>query len=119
MRFNKLSFLPLALGVLFLAPLTVACDGGEQKEEEPKKKPRSLSDLKQAGPDATPEELEAARKKAGFKSAEEIAAENAAMFEKGAREYVKTRLKEYRALRRRVRRAARPGGKRGRQVGQG
>jgi hypothetical protein len=46
----------------------------------------------------TPEELAEIRKKSGFKSKEELAAENAKMFEKGAREYVKTRLDAYRGF---------------------
>ena len=48
--------------------------------------------------DQSPEELAELRKKSGFKTQEEIAAENAKMFEKGAREHVKTHLKGYREL---------------------
>ncbi|TPV97235.1 MAG: hypothetical protein B7733_00635 [Myxococcales bacterium FL481] len=78
----------------------VAC-GGEPGEEKPKpklKKSRSLADIAAAQPKMTAEELAEARKKSGFKTDAEIAAENAAMFEKGAREYVKSRLKSYRKL---------------------
>ncbi len=46
----------------------------------------------------SPEELAEARRKAGHKTQDEIAAEVAATFEKGAREWVKTRMPEYRAL---------------------
>lgn len=77
-----------------LGASAVACDAAEEPPPAPKKRPK-LSELSQAGPDMTEEELAEARKKAGFKSQEEIAAENAAVFEKGAREYVKTRLAEY------------------------
>jgi hypothetical protein len=44
------------------------------------------------------EELAEIRKKSGFKTQEEIAAENAKMFEKGAREHVKTHLEGYRGV---------------------
>lgn len=83
-----------------LAPL--ACGGGGEGESAIAKsmpKPtKSLKDLKQKSSDMTPEELAEARRKAGFKSRDEIAAENAAEFEKSAREYIKTRMKEYKAL---------------------
>ena len=60
---------------------------------------KSIGELKQAAPnEMSAEELKAARKAAGFKSRDEVAAENAAMFEADARKYVKERLKEYRAL---------------------
>src|SRR5690606_19852019 len=48
--------------------------------------------------DMTPEELEEARRKAGFKDKDELAEENIAVMRKGEREYVKTRLAEHRAL---------------------
>ncbi len=72
-----------------------ACDAKE--EEKPKYESRSLSDLDQ-NQAVSDEEAAANRKAAGIKSDEEIAAENAAFFEKGAKEYIKTRLVEYRAL---------------------
>ena len=89
----RTQLLRLALCVVPFA--LVACDATPDEEPKPKKRKR-LSEMKQAGTDQTPEELAAARKAAGFKTQEEIAAENAAMFEKGDREYVKTRLPEYR-----------------------
>ena len=61
----------------------------EEKKAEPKAPKR---------PAQTPEERRAALKALGIKPKEEIAAENAAMFEKGAREYVRRRLPEYRRL---------------------
>jgi soluble cytochrome b562 len=85
--------------VVALLTTTVAC--GEQKSaisDSMPKPTKSLQELKQKASDMTPEELAEARRKAGFKSRDEIAAENAATFEKSAREYVKTRMKEYRAL---------------------
>ncbi len=73
------------------------CDSGE--EDKPQFKPsKSLSELKQAKIEVSEEELAAARKNSGFKSAKELAKENAAIFEKGAQEYVKTRMGEYRAV---------------------
>lgn len=88
------------VSLLFVSTVAYACGGGEA-EEQPKlefKKSRSLADIADSQPKMTAEELAEARKKAGFKTDEEIAAENAAMFEKGAREYVKARLKDYRKL---------------------
>jgi hypothetical protein len=86
----------IALSALLLF-VVGACDGGE--EEKPAFKPtKSLSELSQAKMDVSEEELAAARKNSGFKSQDEIAKENAAMFEKGAREYVKTRMPEYRDI---------------------
>lgn len=92
------SVLPLFLLFGLAAPMggLAGCDAAE--EPPPPKKRKKLSELTQEGPDMTEEELAEARKKAGFKSQDEIAAENAAMFEKGAREYVKTRLPEYKSF---------------------
>lgn len=79
----------------------VACDGGGEEKVDDRfkveKKFVPLSERTQKV-EQTPEELEEMRKKSGFKTQEEIAAENAAMFEKGDREYVKTRLSDYRAF---------------------
>lgn len=75
-----------------------ACDSGQPKIETPPPT-KSLSDLKQAPKtEMTPEELEEARRKAGFKDKDELAEENIAVMTKGEREYVKTRLAEHRAL---------------------
>jgi len=90
----------LLVGSVLLASL--ACDSGEKKSISDQIGPatKSINDLKKT--ELTPEELEARRKAAGFKSKAEIdaelAAKNAAEMEKGEREHVKTRLKEYRAL---------------------
>ena len=75
----------------------VACDSQEEAPK-PVKQSKSLSELKQVEIEVSEEELAKARKNSGFKSSEDIAKENAAMFEKGAREYVKTRLGEYKEL---------------------
>lgn len=75
-----------------------ACDSGQPKPEPPPKT-KSLSELQQAAKtDMTPEELEEARRKAGFKDKDELAAENIAAMRKGEREYVKTRLDEHRKM---------------------
>ncbi|MGB1012520.1 MAG: hypothetical protein ACPG4T_00185 [Nannocystaceae bacterium] len=88
----------LTVPFLLAIGLAVGCGGGGER--------KSIAD--QIGPASkmrtdvtpkstkTPEELAEARKKAGFKDQDDLAAENAKMFEKSAREYVKTRMKEYR-----------------------
>lgn len=73
-----------------------ACDTGQPKVEAPPKT-KNIGELKQAAKtDMTPEELEEARRKAGFKDPNELAQDNIAEMAKGEREYVKTRLKEHR-----------------------
>jgi archaellum component FlaC len=58
-----------------------------------------LSELKQTPKtDMSPEELEEARRKAGFADKDQLAEENIAVMRKGEREYVKTRLAEHRAM---------------------
>jgi hypothetical protein len=85
----------LALAILLtsgsLAPM--GCDGERQEKLNTHKQTR---DLKDYNPEMTPEELAEARKAAGHDSQDEIAAENARIFEKGAREWIKTRMPEYR-----------------------
>lgn len=71
----------------------IACDA---KEDPYAIKKKGTVDIHSFEKEMTPEELAEARKAAGHDSMDEIAAENAKMFEKGAREYVKTRLPEYR-----------------------
>ncbi len=86
----------LALAILLtsgsLAPM--ACDDSARQEKLNTHK--ETRDLKDYNPEMTPEELAEARKAAGHESQDEIAAENARMFEKGAREWIKTRMGEYR-----------------------
>lgn len=85
----------LLLGLLFGLS---ACDSGQPKVEPPPKT-KSLSELQQSTKtDMTPEELEEARRKAGFKDKDELAEENIAVMRKGEREYVKTRLAEHRTM---------------------
>jgi hypothetical protein len=78
-----------------LALSLAACDPKENPYEV---KQKGAVDLHKLETEMTEEELAEARKAAGHDSMDEIAAENAKMFEKGAREYVKTRLPEYREL---------------------
>lgn len=85
------SFAILGLTTLSLA----ACEPRENPYEVKKK---GGIDVHSYEKEMTPEELEAARNAAGHDSKDEIAAENAKIFEKGAREYIKTRLSEYREL---------------------
>lgn len=97
----KIALTVVALS-LFLGPVA-GCDGGERKSiaEQIGPAAKNLSEVKTA-PVVSEEELAKRRKEAGFVTKEEadakIAAENAKMFEKGDREYIKARLKEYRAL---------------------
>lgn len=75
-----------------------ACDSGQPKVETPPPT-KSITELKQSSKsEMTPEELEEARRKAGFKDADELAAENMEQMKKGEREYVKTRLEEHRQM---------------------
>lgn len=91
----------IAASVLALAPL-LACDA--PKQEEPIAKSTKPGELKQAtDTKMSKEELEEARRKAGFKSFEEEAAENMAAMEKGEREYIKRRLPKYREAMKTVR----------------
>jgi hypothetical protein len=86
--------LPIAsMGLLALS--LAACDAKKTDLHDFKKGPVDVHKIKV---EMTPEELAEARKAAGHDSIDEIAAENAKMFEKGAREYIKTRLPEYREL---------------------
>ena len=96
--------LSLALIVPLSVPLVLTGCGGDGKSGKDKilsdlgPKSKKLSEIKSKKSEMTPEQLKEARRKAGFKDTDEIAAENAKMFEKGAREYVKTRMKEYRSF---------------------
>ncbi|MEM6990022.1 MAG: hypothetical protein AAF721_05980 [Myxococcota bacterium] len=81
-----------------LALSSTACDA---KKDDPlvPAKTKSLSELKQDVKDTrTPEELEKARKEAGFTDPKEEAKANMAAMEKGEREFVKTRLAKYRGM---------------------
>lgn len=96
--------LPLSVVALslFLGPVA-GCDGGEKKSIADQIGPatKNVGDIK-ATSEVSEEELAKRRKEAGFRTKAEIdaelAAENAKMFEKGDREYIKARLKEYRKL---------------------
>ena len=86
----------MLLSISLLAPL--GCDSSDEPDDRFKLKQKKFVPLgeREVKVDATPEELAEARKKAGFKSSEERAEEAKAIFEKAAREYVKTRAAEYR-----------------------
>ncbi|HEY0136290.1 MAG TPA: hypothetical protein VGB85_19530 [Nannocystis sp.] len=95
---------PLAIVALslFLGPVA-GCDGGEKKSIADQIGPatKASTDVKPTSK-VSEEELAKRRKEAGFKTKEEVdaqlAAENAKMFEKGEREFVKARLKDYRKI---------------------
>lgn len=77
--------------------LTLGCDS--KKEEIAPQKTKSLSELQQDVKDErSPEELEKARKEAGFQDPEEAAKANIAAMEKGEREFVKTRVDKYKEM---------------------
>ena len=78
-----------------LVLIASACD---QKENPYKVPPKKGVDLHKVDNQMTEEELIEARKAAGIKSPEEIAAENAIWYETEMRKYVKARLPEYRKL---------------------
>jgi uncharacterized protein (DUF2164 family) len=78
--------------------LVLGLVGCDQKPKEEPPKTKSLSELKQTPKtNMSPEELEEARRKAGFADKDELAAQNIEAMRKGEREYVKTRLAEHRA----------------------
>lgn len=91
------------LAVALSLTLAPACGGGGKKSiaEKIGQPTKNIADLK-TDSKVSEEELARRRKEAGFVSKEEadakLAAENAAMFEKGEREYVKARLADYRKL---------------------
>lgn len=86
------------LTVLTLTTGLFALTACEPKENPYEVKNKGTPDLHKIDNTASEEELAKMREAAGHSSQDELAKENAAMFEKGAREYVKTRLPEYRAL---------------------
>src|SRR5690606_13624577 len=81
-----------------IATFLVACDSGQEPLPDPPKT-KGLYDLKQASDTKmSKEELEEARRKAGFKSHEEQIAEAKEAYEKMERGYVKGRVDAYRKL---------------------
>ena len=93
--FSALSLPPL-LPLIPLISLVMVIGACEPKEDPyaTKKSPRkSLTDY---NPEMSPEELAKARELSDHDSQDKVAEENAMMFEKGAREYIKTRMAEYR-----------------------
>jgi hypothetical protein len=87
--------LPLVLASLGLVLLVSACDAKEDPYKLPEKK---TVDLHKVDNQMSEEELVEARKAAGIKSPEEVAAENAAWYETECRKYIKGKLPEYRKL---------------------
>ncbi|HLT40755.1 MAG TPA: hypothetical protein VK034_30975 [Enhygromyxa sp.] len=81
--------------IVNLILIASACDPKEDPYKVPQKKG---VDLHKIDNEMTQEELAAARKEAGIKSPEEIAAENAAWYETEMHKYVKARLPDYRKL---------------------
>lgn len=83
----------LSLALLTSALALAGCDEARKEKLNTHKQTR---DLKDYNPEMTPEELAKVREGSEHSSADELAAENARMFEKGAREWIKTRMAEYR-----------------------
>lgn len=73
----------------------IACDAKQDPYKLPEKK---TVDLHKIDNQMSEEELVAARKAAGIKSPEEVAAENAAWYETECRKYIKGKLPDYRKL---------------------
>lgn len=67
-------------------------------KKEGEDKAEKVDKVESPKPAQTPEERRKALRELGITPKEDIAAENAKMFEKGAREYIKRRLPEYRKL---------------------
>lgn len=87
-----------------LAGLTLGCDNKQDTSELEAKKTKSVFDVKQsAKTEMSKEELEEARRKAGFKSHEERLEEAKAEYDKMERGYIKGRLPKYRDLMKNVR----------------
>ena len=81
-----------------LALSTLACDA-KKEDSLVAAKTKGAPEPKQTRADTrTPEELEKARKEAGFTNPDDAAKANIAAMEKGEREYVKTRLAAYREM---------------------
>jgi len=88
-----------ALSLFSLGFGTVACDSSAKEPNLGLPKTKSISELKQESKsEMTKEELEAARRQAGFKSPEEQRAEALAEYVKSERAYVKGHLKEFREM---------------------
>ncbi|MFO0634479.1 MAG: hypothetical protein U0168_16660 [Nannocystaceae bacterium] len=82
---------------LALSSLTFACDKPRVEEKAAEKK--SVFDLKQGSSSkASQAELEEARRKAGFKSNEDVAAEAKAKYILDSKLYIKGKLADYRKL---------------------
>jgi hypothetical protein len=90
----RLLIAPIVSAGLLLV-LVSACDQKKDPYAVPEKKKRDLHAIDNT---MSKEDLVEARKEAGIKSPEEIAAENAAWYETESRKYVKKRLPEYRKL---------------------
>jgi len=80
--------------VVIAAP---ACDQTKPEEKAPAKT-RNLSDLKQGESGKSKEELEKARKEAGWKSNDDMLAEAKEKYERDSKVYVKGKMKDYRKL---------------------
>lgn len=83
----------------FLCTPLAGCDSSDEEPDLGLPKTKSLSELKQESKsEMSKEELEEARRQAGFKSPEEQRAEALAEYTKSEKEYVKGHLKEFRGL---------------------
>jgi hypothetical protein len=87
----------LALAILLTSGGLVSLGCDSESRQEKLNTHKQSRDLNEYNPEMTPEELAAQRAAAGHKDSQaELAAENARIFEKGAREWIKTRMAEYR-----------------------
>lgn len=91
--------LPRLACVVALAGIALACDQKTDTADLEAKKTKSVFDVKQSAKnDMSKEELEEARRKAGFKSHEERLEEAKAEYDKMEKGFIKARLAGYRDL---------------------
>jgi colicin import membrane protein len=86
----------VALG-LAVVVAGAACDQTKPEEKAPAKT-KNLADLKQGDSGKSKEELEKARKEAGWKSNDDMLAEAKEKYERDSKVYIKGKLKDYRKL---------------------
>ena len=82
----------------FALSAALASKGCERREDVAPPKTKSLGELKQAAAEKSTEELEKARKEAGWKSDDEVLAEAKEKYERDSKIYIKARLADYRKL---------------------
>jgi hypothetical protein len=75
-----------------------ACDQTKPEDKAPPAKTKNLSEMKQGGSEKSAEELEKARKEAGWKSNDDMLAEAKEKYERDSKIYIKGKIKDYRKI---------------------